>query len=43
MSLGRLGLQYRDLLDVIQGDDRYAREIILYHFNDYRVKGEEYA
>ena len=44
-SLERLGFGYRDLIDVIEGNDRYASEILRYRF-DMRAleeKGKEAA
>lgn len=32
-SLERLGLNYLDLIDVLEGHDRYASEILRYHFD----------
>ncbi len=32
-SLERLGLTYLDLIDVLEGHDRYASEILRYHFD----------
>lgn len=40
-SLERLGLHYDDLLDIINGNDRYAREMILYHFNRRQLSEEQ--
>lgn len=33
-SLEKMGLEYNDLLDVFNGDDRYAREILMYYFEE---------
>ncbi len=40
-SLEALGLHYDDLLDVINGNDRYAREMILYHFSRRQLSEEQ--
>lgn len=40
-SLEMLGLHYDDLLDVINGSDRYAREMILYHFSHRQLSEEQ--
>ena len=40
-SLEALGLHYDDLLDIINGNDRYAREMILYHFSRRQLSEEQ--
>lgn len=40
-SLESFGLGYTDLIDVIDGSDRYAREIIQYNFDLRRVRNVE--
>lgn len=37
-SLEALGLSYNDLIDVLNGNDRYAREMILYRFDNRNLK-----
>ena len=42
-SLQKLGLNYERLLDIIRGDDRYAREMIMYRLeeNELMKRGED--
>ena len=44
-SLEQLGFGYRDLIDVIEGNDRYASEILRYRFDMHALeeKGKEAA
>lgn len=37
-SLEALGLTYNDLIDVVNGNDRYAREMIIYRFDNRNLK-----
>lgn len=40
-SLEHLGLSYMDLIDVFEGDDRYAREILCYRFDMRKIREKE--
>lgn len=42
-SLAQLGLDYVDLIDIFEGDDRYAGEIMRYRFDQKRMKEKEAA
>ncbi len=42
-SLEALGLNYNDLIDVLNGNDRYAREMIMYRFDNRTLKQENEA
>ena len=42
-SLERLGCGYRDLIDVIEGSDRFASEILRYRFDIRELEGKEEA
>ena len=42
-SLEILGLGYADLIDIFDGSDRYAREILLYRFDMRKAKEKEAA
>ena len=42
-SLRKLGVDYFDLIDIFDGDDRYAREIAAYSLKKNKVKEKEYA
>ncbi|MGN1405789.1 MAG: HEAT repeat domain-containing protein, partial [Erysipelotrichaceae bacterium] len=42
-SLRKLGVDYFDLIDIFDGDDRYAREIAAYSLKREKVKEREYA
>ena len=37
-SLGALGLDYTDLIDIFEGDDRYAEEMLRYRFDQNKLK-----
>lgn len=41
MSLEKMGLTYMDLIDVIEGNDRYASEILRYRFDVRDMMNEE--
>lgn len=40
-SLERLGLDYVDLIDVFEGDDRYAGEMMRYRFDQKKMRDKE--
>ena len=40
-SLDKLGLDYTDLIDIFEGDDRYAGEIMRYRFDQKKMKEKE--
>ena len=40
-SLERLGLTYLDLIDIMEGNDRYAAEILRYRFDIERIREKE--
>lgn len=40
-SLEKLGMTYLDLIDIIEGNDRYASEILRYRFDIRNVIEEE--
>lgn len=42
-SLLQLGKDYMDLIDVFEGDDRYAKEIMRYRLDQQKMKREEAA
>lgn len=42
-SLNALGMEYKDLKDVFEGDDQYAKEILFYQLDVNRMQSEEAA
>lgn len=42
-SLDKLGFEYIDLLEIFEGDDRYAKEIMRYRLDQKMMKGTETA
>ena len=42
-ALDMLGMEYADLIDVVQGEDRYASEIMRYHFDRKKLNEREGA
>ncbi|MBQ9134372.1 MAG: hypothetical protein IJX64_07555 [Clostridia bacterium] len=42
-SLERQGLEYTDLVDIFEGDDRYAGEIMRYRFDQKKMREKEAA
>lgn len=40
-SLEKLGLTYTDMIDIFDGNDRYAREILQYRLDQRKVKNKE--
>ena len=42
-SVEKLGLDYTDLIDIFEGEDRYAREIMRYRLDEKKMKEREAA
>jgi hypothetical protein len=40
-SLERLGVQYEDMIDIFEGQDRYASEMLRYRFDRKKLKDKE--